>query len=87
MNLQLPWNQLRSANRSSVGELFAGFVKYYANFDFADQAISIRNGRPMDVDQLIERLRSSGRADSLSTFEIFVEEPCSENNVAKLSGV
>ncbi|VDK24343.1 unnamed protein product, partial [Taenia asiatica] len=32
VNLQLPWKQLLSANRSTVGELFAGFVKYYANF-------------------------------------------------------
>ncbi|VDK26154.1 unnamed protein product [Taenia asiatica] len=82
MNLQLPWGQLRSANRSTVGELFAGFFAYYANFSFARQAISIRNGCPFDVEMAIRRLPSREQADSLTSYKIFVEEPSCDNNVA-----
>ncbi|KAH9279462.1 Poly(A) RNA polymerase gld-2 [Echinococcus granulosus] len=68
MDLELPWNELRSANRSTLGELFAGFMAYYADFDFARRAISIRNGRPLAVDAVIQRLPSEKKA-----FKIFVE--------------
>nr|CDI70159.1 Poly(A) RNA polymerase gld 2 protein [Echinococcus granulosus] len=68
MDLELPWDELRSANRSTLGELFAGFMAYYADFDFARRAISIRNGRPLAVDAVIQRLPSDKKA-----FKIFVE--------------
>ncbi|CDS36196.1 poly(A) RNA polymerase gld 2 A [Echinococcus multilocularis] len=77
MELKLPWDELRSANRSTLGELFAGFMAYYADFDFARWAISICSGKPLAVDMAIQRLLSDGRA-----FMIFVEEPFVKGNVA-----
>ncbi|EUB55115.1 Poly(A) RNA polymerase gld-2 B [Echinococcus granulosus] len=49
MDLELPWEELRSANRYTSGELFAGFIAYYANFDFARWNISICNGSSLKV--------------------------------------
>ncbi|EUB55116.1 Poly(A) RNA polymerase GLD2 [Echinococcus granulosus] len=77
MNAELPWDELRSANRSTLGELFAGFIVYYTTFDFARWAISIRNGRPLATNVAIQRLPSNEQA-----CKIFVEEPCGKGNVA-----
>eukprot|EP00108_Taenia_solium_P000442 TsM_001196700 transcript=TsM_001196700 gene=TsM_001196700 len=60
-------------NRSTVGELFAGFFAYYANFSFARQAISVHNGCPLDVEMAIRRLPSREQADSPTSYKIFVE--------------
>ncbi|CDS36198.1 poly(A) RNA polymerase gld 2 A [Echinococcus multilocularis] len=76
MNAELPWDELRSANRSTLGELFAGFIVYYTTLDFARWVISIRNGRPLTTNVAIQRLPSNKQA-----FKIFVEEPCGEGNV------
>ncbi|CDS36197.1 poly(A) RNA polymerase gld 2 A [Echinococcus multilocularis] len=77
MDLELPWNELHSANRSRLGKLFVGFIAYYANFEFAQWAISIRNGRSLAANVAVQHLLFIEQA-----FKILVEEHYNEGNVA-----
>ena len=73
MRLQLPWNDLASENTSTLGELFAGFIAYYAAFDFTRWAISIRCGQPLPIDVAIRCLPPHEQAHTTASFKIFVE--------------
>lgn len=39
----------RSRNRQSLGELFAGWLRYYAEFPYARLVVSVRAGHPLPV--------------------------------------
>eukprot|EP00108_Taenia_solium_P011407 TsM_000529400 transcript=TsM_000529400 gene=TsM_000529400 len=71
--LDLPWRKVRSANKSTLGELFAGFIAYYADFDFAHRVISIRRGRPSRIGRQVCCLPLRKCARSASSFKIFVK--------------
>uniref|UniRef100_A0A0R3WM27 PAP-associated domain-containing protein n=1 Tax=Hydatigena taeniaeformis TaxID=6205 RepID=A0A0R3WM27_HYDTA len=73
MRLQLPWNEMHSANTSTLSELFAGFIAYYATFDFTRWAISVRCGQPLPIDVAIRCLPPHEQAHTAASFKIFVE--------------
>ncbi|KAL5961154.1 hypothetical protein TSMEX_011107 [Taenia solium] len=50
MDTQLPWDEMSSASRSTLGGLFVSFIAYYATFTFGQWIISIRCGRPLPID-------------------------------------
>uniref|UniRef100_A0A0R3VW86 PAP-associated domain-containing protein n=1 Tax=Taenia asiatica TaxID=60517 RepID=A0A0R3VW86_TAEAS len=82
--LDLPWRKVRSANKSTLGELFAGFIAYYADFDFAHRVISIRRGRPSRIGRRVNCcLPLRKRARHASSFKIFVEGPFRKDNAAR----
>ncbi|EUB55111.1 Poly(A) RNA polymerase gld-2 A [Echinococcus granulosus] len=83
MRLQLPWDEMCSANTSTLSELFAGFIAYYATFDFARWAISIRCGQPLPIDVAIRCLPPHEQAHTAASFKIFVEEPFCKANAAR----
>uniref|UniRef100_A0A158R730 PAP-associated domain-containing protein n=1 Tax=Taenia asiatica TaxID=60517 RepID=A0A158R730_TAEAS len=74
MNLKLPWSKMRSANRSTLSELFAGFITYYATFDFTRWAISIRHGRPLSIDDELSSHASFQRRQVRYKCKIFIED-------------
>ncbi|KAL5962519.1 hypothetical protein TSMEX_009748 [Taenia solium] len=73
MDLQLPWDQMRSTNRSTLGEIFAGFITYYAKFDFDRWAISIRLGQPFSLVEKIKQLSGGYQIQFACSYTIFVE--------------
>eukprot|EP00108_Taenia_solium_P007009 TsM_001196600 transcript=TsM_001196600 gene=TsM_001196600 len=83
MRLQLPWDEMSSANMSTLSELFAGFIAYYATFDFSRWAISIRCGQPLPIDVAIRCLPPHEQAHTAASFKIFVEEPFCKANAAR----
>lgn len=64
----------RPENKQSVGELLVGFFYYYAEFDFVNMAISLRNACVLPRSQV-----------PLDTFmyRVFIEEPFDRNNTAR----
>lgn len=83
MRLQLPWAELASANTSTLGELFVGFISYYNHFDFGNWAISVRYGHPIPIDLAIRNLPPHERANTSASYKIFVEEPFCQSNAAR----
>uniref|UniRef100_A0A0R3WEG5 PAP-associated domain-containing protein n=1 Tax=Taenia asiatica TaxID=60517 RepID=A0A0R3WEG5_TAEAS len=73
MDLQLPWDQMRSTNRSTLGELFAGFITYYAKFDFDRWAISVRLGQPFSLVEKVKQLSDGYQIQFACSYRIFVE--------------
>ncbi|VDD76413.1 unnamed protein product [Mesocestoides corti] len=83
MRLQLPWGELSSSNTATLAELFAGFISYYAAFDFNQWAISIKHGQPLPIDVALDCLPLHERVHTSCSFKIFVEEPFSRANAAR----
>uniref|UniRef100_A0A5K3FIS9 PAP-associated domain-containing protein n=1 Tax=Mesocestoides corti TaxID=53468 RepID=A0A5K3FIS9_MESCO len=73
MRLQLPWGELSSSNTATLAELFAGFISYYAAFDFNQWAISIKHGQPLPIDVALDCLPLHERVHTSCSFKIFVE--------------
>ncbi|XP_066149697.1 poly(A) RNA polymerase gld-2 homolog A-like isoform X1 [Euwallacea fornicatus] len=71
----------RSSNTETLGELFIGFLGYYANFDFKNYAISVRNGSPILIDHC-KRMNSPKNDPNQWKF-LCIEEPFEHTNTAR----
>lgn len=80
---QLPWDELRSQNTMSLFELFEGFLEYYNDFDFRQQAVSVRQGRPLPLDIALKQMPPYEQLLTMRNFYMYVEEPFSRANVAR----
>ncbi|KAL5961158.1 Poly A RNA polymerase GLD2 [Taenia solium] len=83
MDLQLPWDGLCSVNRSTLGELFTGFIAYYADFEFDQWAISVRCGQPFPIDEVPSWFATFRGRRGRGKYRIFIEEPYRKDNVAR----
>merc|ERR1711976_332591 len=80
LNEKLP--PYNSPNKQSVGELFVGFLHYYAEeFQFLDDAISIRLGTKMPREVAMQQ--SSGQHPMNQWKCICIEEPFDLSNTAR----
>uniref|UniRef100_A0A182JZN6 PAP-associated domain-containing protein n=1 Tax=Anopheles christyi TaxID=43041 RepID=A0A182JZN6_9DIPT len=71
----------RSDNMDTLGELLLKFFKYYAEFDYANYAISIRMGRILP---LSECKWNAGDQSGIGIFNyLFIEEPFNRTNTGK----
>lgn len=61
-------------NKQTAGELLISFFEYYANFDFANWAISIKRG---------EVFRRETLSEDTFRFKMFIEEPYDGLNTAR----
>ncbi|BFZ01769.1 hypothetical protein BsWGS_04809 [Bradybaena similaris] len=73
-----PYLDFVSENRATLGELFLGFLNYYANqFSYEDQIISIRLGRILPFDEV------SGQGNAMQWKHLNIEEPFEKTNTAR----
>lgn len=69
----------KSENEESLGDLFLGFLKYYAtNFDFKRSAISIRTGTKLPIEIVKHKVGTPGQWKCLC-----IEEPFDLSNTAR----
>ena len=74
----------RSENRSSLGEVIAGFFNYYANkFDFAKDVGSIRTGKTLDNRYCQDFARQNGHVVKQWDAHICMEEPFDRTNAGR----
>lgn len=73
MDLQLQLGQISSTNMSTLGELSAGFIAYYAKFDFDRGAISVPLGQPFSLVEKIKQLTGGSQVQFACSHVIFVE--------------
>ncbi|KAL7669606.1 hypothetical protein ACOME3_010253 [Neoechinorhynchus agilis] len=70
----------KSKNVQSEGELFLGFIEYYAEFSFNSRIVSVRTGNVHDFDSLDEFV---SKQDLFMPVQMNVEEPFEHLNVTK----
>ncbi|XP_055636807.1 poly(A) RNA polymerase gld-2 homolog B-like isoform X1 [Toxorhynchites rutilus septentrionalis] len=71
----------KNDNNMSLGELFLQFLEYYANFDYAQYAISVRTGSVIPIETA--RLVRSYRNDPHHWRQLCIEEPFELTNTAR----
>ena len=80
LNEKLP--PYKSPNQDSLGELFVGFMDYYANtFDFCEDAISVRLGRRLPKEVVIKQNPVLNPPNQWKC--ISIEEPFNLSNTAR----
>ncbi|CAG5127641.1 unnamed protein product, partial [Candidula unifasciata] len=73
-----PYLDFVSENRATLGELFLGFLDYYANqFSFEDQIISVRLGRLLTLDEV------ASAGNTMQWKFLNIEEPFEKTNTAR----
>ncbi|ALC49825.1 wisp, partial [Drosophila busckii] len=81
LDLIEPIEPYQTHNKQSLGEHLLGFLKYYSNFDFRNNAISIRTGGILPVAAC--RLAKSPKNDMQQWKELNIEEPFDLSNTAR----
>lgn len=69
-----------SSNNQTLGELFAGFIEFYSNFDFESKVISVRMGKVIPKNALPSQALDS---DHTPWKFILIEEPFDLTNTAR----
>ncbi|XP_035900771.1 poly(A) RNA polymerase GLD2-like [Anopheles stephensi] len=69
----------RSDNKDTLGELLLKFFKYYAEFDYAIYAISVRTGTILPISEC----KWSGSENHRIRGYLFIEEPFNRTNTGK----
>ncbi|KAL5961157.1 hypothetical protein TSMEX_011110 [Taenia solium] len=82
MELRLLWGRIHSTNKSTLGELFAGFIAHYLDFDFDRWAISARLGQPFSLMEKVKQLPVCYQIPFALSYVIFTEDPFTEDNAA-----
>lgn len=77
-NLNVEW---QSENSRPIGELFLRFLDYYSNFDYERNAISVRTGGTLPIEQC--RFQPSPKNDSSHWQTLCIEEPFDLTNTAR----
>lgn len=70
-----------SDNHSTLGELFVQFLEYYANFDYAHYAISVRTASVIPIESA--RVARSYKNDPHHWRQLCIEEPFDLTNTAR----
>ncbi|XP_062139448.1 poly(A) RNA polymerase gld-2 homolog B isoform X2 [Drosophila sulfurigaster albostrigata] len=81
LDLIEPIEPYQTHNTQTLGEHLLGFFKYYSNFDFRNNAISIRTGGILPVTTC--RLAKSPKNDIHQWKELNIEEPFDLSNTAR----
>ncbi|XP_075154293.1 uncharacterized protein LOC142227936 isoform X2 [Haematobia irritans] len=70
-----------SENNQTIGELFLDFLEYYSNFDYSQNAISVRTGGILPIN--VCRTAKSLKNDIHQWKELCIEEPFDLTNTAR----
>lgn len=71
---------VKSDNKQSLGELFAAFLEYYAQFDYTKDAVSVRTGMRLPIEEC--RHARSFKNDPHQWKYLCIEEPFDLTNTA-----
>lgn len=71
---------IKSENNQSLGELFAAFLEYYAQFDYTKNAVSVRTGSCLSIEEC--RHARSFKNDPHQWKYLCIEEPFDLTNTA-----
>lgn len=78
LRLNESYSSWTSSNKQSLGELFVGFLNFYANFDFSSHVISIRLGKLIPKDCLPQDDLEACKSSCMQ-----IEEPFDLSNTAR----
>ncbi|XP_034489413.1 poly(A) RNA polymerase gld-2 homolog B [Drosophila innubila] len=81
LDLIEPIEPYQTHNTQTLGEHLLGFFKYYSNFDYRNNAISIRTGGVLPVTSC--RVAKSPKNDIHQWKELSIEEPFDLSNTAR----
>lgn len=81
IDMQEQLHSFQSDNTQTLGELMLGFLHYYATFNYAVNAISVRLGARIPIDEC--RMARSHKNDPHQWKHLCIEEPFDLTNTAR----